>query len=46
MVTTLQAHDVSDYVQFVFSEPKDEAEARALSNGKKEQWKIDMKKNA
>ena len=46
METTLKAHDVWDYVQFGFSEPKNEAKEQALSNTKREQWKKDKKKNA
>eukprot|EP00253_Pinus_taeda_P012553 PITA_12553 len=45
MATTLQAHDVWDYVQLGFSEPKDEAPERALNNTEREQWKKDKKKN-
>ena len=46
MTITLQDHDVWDYVQFVFSETKDEATEQALNNAKREQWKKNKKKNA
>eukprot|EP00253_Pinus_taeda_P029269 PITA_29269 len=44
--TTLQAHDVWDYVKFGFSELKYEEEEQALSNTEREQWRKDKKKNA
>eukprot|EP00253_Pinus_taeda_P031660 PITA_31660 len=46
LATTLQAHDVWDYVQFEFSGPKNEVEEQALSNTEREQWKKENKKNA
>jgi len=46
MVTTIQAHDVWDYVHSGFLEPKDEAEERALTNAKRDERKKDKKKNA
>eukprot|EP00253_Pinus_taeda_P010889 PITA_10889 len=46
MATTLQAHDVWDYVQLGFPEPKDEVAKHALNNAEREQWKKDKKKNA
>ena len=46
MTTTLQAHDVWDYVKLGFSEPMNEEEEQALSNIERDQWKKDKKKNA
>lgn len=46
MTTTLQTHDVWDYVKFGFLEPKNEEEEQGLSNTEREQWKKDKKKNA
>ena len=36
VATTLQAHDVWDYVKFGFSKPKNEEEEQALSNTERE----------
>ena len=46
METMLKAHDVWDHVKYGFAEPQDEAEERALSDTKREQWKKDKQKNA
>lgn len=46
MSTTLQTHDVWDYVKFGFSKPKNNEEEQALINAEREEWKKDKKKNA